>query len=189
MEELFFTNAVNISKDVCKNKLKKGDIAVDATMGNGNDTLFLCKLVEEEGKVYSFDIQMEALKSTEKKLYQNNIHWAELILDGHENMDKYLKGEPKIILFNLGYLPGNSKEVTTKKDTTLEAVKKSLDLIKKEGVIILVIYPGHEEGMLEKKALIDFCKGICQKQFNVIKLQFVNQINNPPMMICIEKRK
>lgn len=189
MEEQFFKNAVNMSKEVCKNKLEKGDIAVDATMGNGNDTLFLCKLVGKEGKVYSFDIQGKALENTKNKLYQNNVHWAKLILDGHENMDKYIKEEPKIILFNLGYLPGQSKMITTKKDTTLEAVKKSLNIIKKEGVVILVIYPGHEEGMLEKEILIDYCKDICQKKFNVIELEFINQINNPPMMICIEKKK
>lgn len=188
MEELLFTNAVNISKEICKNKLKKGDIAVDATMGNGNDTLFLCNLVGQQGKVYSFDVQVEALESTENKLHQNNIHCAKLILDGHENMDKYLEEEPKVILFNLGYLPGNSKKITTKKETTLEALKKALNIVKKEGVIILVIYPGHYEGMLEKEALIDYSKSICQKKFNVIKFQFINQINNPPMIICIEKR-
>ena len=80
MEEQFFKNAVNMSKEVCKNKLEKGDIAVDATMGNGSDTLFLCKLVGKEGKVYSFDIQGKALENTKNKLYQNNVHWAKLIL-------------------------------------------------------------------------------------------------------------
>lgn len=189
MKELFFTNAVNISKEVCKNKLEKGDTAVDATMGNGNDTLFLCDLVGERGKVYSFDIQNEAIDNTKEKMRKNNVDWAELILDGHENMDEYIKEEPKIILFNLGYLPGKSKDITTKRQTTLKAVEKSLNIVKKGGVIILVIYPGHEEGMLEKEVLIGFCKEICQKDFNVAKLEFINQINNPPMMICIEKRK
>ena len=34
--------------------LGEGDVAVDFTMGNGGDTLFLSKTVGESGRVYAF---------------------------------------------------------------------------------------------------------------------------------------
>ena len=52
--------------------LGEGEVAVDFTMGNGGDTLFLSKTVGESGKVYAFDIQEEALASTEAYLKSNN---------------------------------------------------------------------------------------------------------------------
>lgn len=183
-----FKNAVEISRKICEAKLKSGDIAVDCTMGNGNDTAFLCSLVGDEGKVYAFDIQEGALSSTKERLKQLNFQdRAVLILDGHENIDKYLKDKVKLIVFNLGYLPKGNHYITTKKETTIEALEKCLGLLIIGGTIILVIYPGHEKGKEEKEALEDFTSKLNQKEFNVVKLCFTNQINNPPELICIER--
>lgn len=185
----FFTNSMNIAKEICKIKVKNGDIVVDATMGNGNDTLFLAELVGNEGKVYSFDIQNIALENTEKRLKEMNMeNRVKVILDGHENLDKYIQGKIKLVIFNLGYLPNACHEVTTKSETTLLAIKKSLNILEKHGIVILVIYHGHEEGKREKKAIEEFTSCLNQKEFNVAKLSFTNQINNPPELICIEKR-
>ncbi|KYH28138.1 16S rRNA m(4)C1402 methyltransferase [Clostridium thermopalmarium DSM 5974] len=189
MKECFFTNSMNLAKNIAIRKLDKGDIAVDATMGNGNDTVFLANLVGEEGKVYSFDIQEVALENTQRKLIENNIfNRVQLIHDGHENIDKYVKENVNLIMFNLGYLPKASHEITTKGETTIIALEKSLKILNKGGVILIVIYYGHENGKVEKEMVEEFTSKLNQKEYNVVRLQFINQINNPPMLIAVEKR-
>lgn len=184
-----FINAVEISKEISKAKLGQGDVAIDATMGNGNDTGFLCELVGGSGKVYAFDIQAKAIEATDERLKELDFKKrVELIHDGHENFDKYVREKVKLIIYNLGYLPSGDHALTTKSDTTIESITKGLELLVKNGVILIVIYPGHENGMLEKIAIEDFTKDINQKEFNVVNINFTNQINNPPELICIEKR-
>lgn len=183
-----FNNVIEISKRICKLKLQNGDIAVDCTMGNGNDTAFLCQLVGDKGKVYAFDIQEQALASTSKKLVAlNYLDRARLILDGHQNIDKYVTEHVRLIIFNLGYLPKGNHEITTTKESTLEAVQKCLQLLEPNGIILLIVYPGHENGRIEKEALDSFTVKLNQKEYNVAKISLVNQINNPPELICIEK--
>ncbi|WP_128751358.1 class I SAM-dependent methyltransferase [Desulfosporosinus sp. HMP52] len=183
-----FKNAVEISKEICRLKLSQGDIAVDCTMGNGNDTVFLCGLVGEKGKVYSFDIQEEAVITTRKRLQELNLlARTDIVLDGHQNIDKYVKENVGLVIFNLGYLPKGNHEITTKKETTIEAVQKSMGLLEPNGIILIVVYSGHENGKLEKEALKNFISTINQKEYNVAEICFINQINSPPELICIEK--
>lgn len=183
-----FINAIEISKTICQIKLTNGDTAVDCTMGNGNDTAFLCSLVGEKGKVYAFDIQEIALINTRNKLQELNfLERAEIILDSHQNIGKYIKEKVKLVIFNLGYLPKGDHEITTKKETTIEAVQKCLDILEPNGIILLVIYTGHENGKLEKEALESYTSALSQKDYNVANVCFANQINNPPELICIEK--
>ncbi|MHC6180274.1 tRNA 5-(aminomethyl)-2-thiouridylate-methyltransferase MnmM [Clostridium sp. JNZ X4-2] len=189
MSKDYFTNAVDLAKDICMKKLHKGDIAVDATMGNGNDTAALAELVGISGKVYAFDIQKKAVENTRKNIDERNLSkQVKLINDGHENMDRYIDEKVKLFIFNLGYLPKGRHDVTTKAATTLKAVEKCLKLIQQNGVIILVIYYGHEQGKIEKDALEGYVKTLNQREYNVVKASFVNQINCPPMLIIIEKR-
>lgn len=186
--KVIFRNAVELSKEICKAKLSNGDTAVDCTMGNGNDTAFLGSLVGEKGKVYAFDIQNEAISNTRKKLHDLNfLDRTEIILDGHENIDQYIKSKVKLIIFNLGYLPRGDRKITTKKETTLQAVRKCLDMLDSNGIILLIMYPGHEAGRLEKQALERFSLSLNQKEYSVAKLCFINQINNPPELLCIER--
>jgi tRNA1(Val) A37 N6-methylase TrmN6 len=189
MSENCFKNAVGIAKNICMMKLKQGDIAVDATMGNGHDTMFLSNIVGDSGKVYAFDIQKSAIENTKEILEKSNaIKNVVLINDGHENIDKYIDEDVKLIMFNLGYLPKGDHSITTKWQTTLTALKKSLNLIEKNGVVILVIYYGHFEGKKEKEKIEEFTQKLDQKKFNVLKMHFINQINNPPELIIIERR-
>ena len=124
------TKITDINKLYLENVINKGDIVVDATMGNGYDTKYLAEKVGEEGFVYSFDIQETALKSTKKRLDKENLSdRVKLILDGHENMDKYVEGEVSCVLFNLGYLPRADHNIITKPETTIKAIKHSLNLL------------------------------------------------------------
>lgn len=185
-----FTNAVGISKEICKEKIKCGDKVIDATMGNGNDTAFLCQLVGPKGKVYAFDIQEEAIVNTKQRLLNLKLEdRAELIHDGHENIDQYIKEDVALIIYNLGYLPKGDHNLTTKSDTTIESIKKGLDMLCENGIIIIVVYPGHENGAQEKLALEGFSNTLNQREFSVVNINFINQVNNPPQMTCIEKVK
>ncbi len=169
--------------------INKDDVVVDATMGNGYDTIYLGKLVGENGKVYAFDVQEEALKSTRKKVEKENMNnIIELILDGHENLDQHVKENVACVVFNLGYLPRAKHQIITKPDTTLEAIKKSLTLLKPNGVISIAIYTGHEGGMEEKNYISEYLNRLDQNEFNVLHMEFTNQINNPPELILIEKK-
>ncbi|WP_027399021.1 tRNA (mnm(5)s(2)U34)-methyltransferase [Anaerovorax odorimutans] len=184
----FFINSVDISKKICESILEDGDIAVDCTMGNGNDTAFLCSLIGNSGKVYAFDVQQNAVLNTRDKLLKLGfLERTYLILDGHENIDKYVKEKVKLIIFNLGYLPKGNHNITTKKETTIESVKKCLNILKRNGIILLVVYPGHNNGKEEKESLEIFTSQLDQKEYTVVKFRFLNQINNPPELICIEK--
>ena len=165
-----------------------GDICVDATAGNGNDTEFLCRLTGDEGKVYAFDIQEEALKNTKERLDQNDLQ-AELILDGHEKMASYVKetGEVACIVFNFGYLPGGDHELATKADTSISAIETGLTLLRRGGLMSLCIYSGGDSGFDEKNAILDYLKTLDGKKFLVIVSDYYNRPNNPPMPVQIVK--
>lgn len=190
MKKNNFDNVNNIAKMYIKEVLNDGDICIDATMGNGYDTTYLAEIVGEKGKVYAFDVQDEAIKSTEKKLKKLNFEdRVILILDGHENINNYVKENIKCAVFNLGYLPRCEHKIITKPDTTIEAIKQSVELLEENGIVCVSIYTGHDGGMEERNAIFDYAMNLEQKGFNVFETKFINQKNNPPSIIVIEKKK
>ena len=185
----FLNKVTEVNKVFIDKIVNPGDTVIDATMGNGYDTLYLAKLVGNAGKVYAFDVQEEALKSTKKKVERDNLQgYVELILDGHENMDKYVKEEVSCVLFNLGYLPRAKHNIITKPETTLQALEKSLNLLKPNGVISVAIYTGHEGGMDEKNEVCQYLNNLDQNYYNFLHMNFTNQVNNPPELILVEKK-
>lgn len=185
----YINKITEVNKIFLEKIIEKGHVVIDATMGNGYDTVYLGNLVGETGKVYAFDVQEEALTSTRKKVVRDNMEdRIELIHDGHENLDKYVKEEVSCVVFNLGYLPRAKHMVITKPDTTLEAIKKSLGLLKPNGIISIAAYIGHEGGLDEKNYICQYLDNLDQKQYNVLHMEFTNQINNPPQLILVEKK-
>ncbi|CEQ10038.1 rRNA methylase [[Clostridium] sordellii] len=186
----YLTKVTDLNKVLLEDVIELGDIVIDATMGNGYDTKYLAEKVGENGLVYSFDVQEEAIKSTRKKLEKSQlIDRVKLILDGHENMDLYITEGVSCVLFNLGYLPRAKHQIITKPDTTIKAIEKSLEVLKPHGVVSIAIYTGHEGGMDEFNAVFEYVKNLDQTKFNVLNCNFVNQINNPPRLVLIEKKK
>ncbi|MED3549013.1 class I SAM-dependent methyltransferase [Cytobacillus praedii] len=170
-----------------------GDCVVDATLGNGHDTLFLAHLIGEAGLVYGFDIQEEAVSTTKKRLLEEKLgDRVQLFHKGHEHIftsiPKSHHGKLKAAIFNLGYLPGGDKTIVTTPGTTISAIEQLLEIMSPEGIIVLVIYHGHQEGALERDALLQFVKQLDQRAAHVMQYQFINQQNNPPFIIAIEKR-
>ena len=161
----------------------KEDVVVDATMGNGHDTLFLAQLAKQ---VYAFDIQQQAVEKTRQRLLEAGLDNAQLILAGHETLDQYTD-HFKATIFNLGYLPSADKSVITRPDTTLEALEKVCRGLEKGGRAAIMIYYGHEGGEVEKDAVLDFVSQLPQQDFTVTLYKTINQINNPPFLVMIEK--
>ncbi len=168
--------------------LKEGDLAIDATMGNGNDTLFLAHCVGSSGHVYAFDIQQLALDNTRQKLSERLLlDRVTLINDSHENIDRYVKEPVKAVVFNLGYLPGGDRTVTTINKTTMLSLQKALKKLKSGGLAVIVVYPGHWEGLVEKKELLKFSRELAPVEYSVLLLNLANQPNEPPELIIIQR--
>lgn len=176
---------LQMSHDFLLEILDKDSVTVDATMGNGNDTLFLAQHSKE---VFAFDIQKTALEKTKERLAQNNLTNVHLILAGHEQVDAYVSSI-KAAMFNLGYLPSADKSVITQPDTTLDALEKILKRLEISGRVSIMVYYGHAGGDKERDAVLDFVKNLPQEQFTVMLYEPVNQINTPPFLIMIEKLK
>ena len=132
---------LHTAKELLLPALRPGGTAADFTMGNGHDTLFLSRALPG-GQVWAFDIQPAALKATQALLDNNSAGGnVRLILDSHSNLDRYIQTPLDAGVFNLGYLPWADKAITTRRETTLEAVDKALPLLRVGGVLVIVIYP------------------------------------------------
>lgn len=190
-DEYMLKKPLSFVQELLKDSVMENDIVIDATVGNGNDTLLLATLVGPTGKVYGFDVQEEAIQTTKTKLLLTGLlPQTELILDGHENLDQYVPENPNIsaITFNLGYLPKSDKSIITTADTTLKAIEKSLIRLRKGGLITIMVYYGHEGGLEEKTGVANFVANLPQEEYQVLKYEFVNQKNNPPFLFVIEKK-
>ena len=174
---------INFVKNVINNNINKKDIvSCDMTCGRGNDTLYLADFSK---KVYAFDIQKDAIESTKERVKDyNNVF---LINDSHSNVDKYVGGKIDIAMYNLGYLPKGDHTITTTYESSIESIKKTLELLNKNGLITIIIYPGHPEGLTESIEITNFLKTLNQKEYEVLKYEFINQINMPPYAYIIEK--
>lgn len=169
--------------------LTEGAVAIDATMGNGHDTLWLCQRVGATGRVYGFDVQQDAVDRTAARLTENGVmDRATLFCAGHETMAEHVPEQADVIVFNLGWLPGAAHGVTTQTETTLKAVNAALTLLKPAALLTICVYPGHEEGTREWHALLEFCKHLDPMRFDCMLKTYMNQPNDPPRLFAIRKR-
>ncbi|AXF56044.1 tRNA (mnm(5)s(2)U34)-methyltransferase [Salicibibacter kimchii] len=172
--------------------ITRGDTVVDATVGNGHDTVFLANQVGASGYVVGFDIQHDAIQNTWHRLKNDQLdEHVELIEDSHTRIEEIFKRKgyaaPKAAIFNLGYLPGSNKTVTTNSDSTITAITQLLELMPSKGLIVLVIYHGHEEGKKERDALLSFTSSLDQEKALVARYEFSNRKNHPPFLLALEK--
>ncbi|MDB5054303.1 MAG: SAM-dependent methyltransferase [Bacilli bacterium] len=174
--------------------LKLGDIAIDATVGQGKDTLLLARLVGEQGTVYGFDIQKEAIAIAQKKLnetldYNGSIRWIER---SHayikEELPSESQGHVGAVMFNLGYLPGFDHMLVTKPASTIAGLEAAVQLLRQGGIITIVVYTGHQGAHEEADAVQQWAANLPQKQFDVLSYHFINQKNHPPFLIIVEKK-
>jgi len=180
---------LTLQKDFITPHLKEGGVAADFTMGNGNDTLWLSRAMGENGKVYAFDIQELALENTKKRLVSENApENYTLILDSHSNLKKYITEPICVGMFNLGYLPGSgNKALTTLRETTKIAVTDAIDMLDHDGILMIAVYPGHEEGALEGEMLEEILSGYSRFRYCVSKFRIINSPTSPFFFIIERK--
>ncbi|MEX2460535.1 MAG: class I SAM-dependent methyltransferase [Paenibacillaceae bacterium] len=174
--------------------VKPGDFVVDATVGQGHDTIVLAQLVGEAGKVYGFDIQEAAIAIARDRIHATlgSNHAVNWVHGSHAFMLKALPtdclGQVRAIMFNLGYLPGYDHQITTRSQSTLTGLNAAALLLQSGGVITIVAYTGHEGAQEEADAVEHWASALPQKQFNVLTYRFINQLNHPPFLIVVEKK-
>lgn len=180
-------SSLKLVHDILINHVKDGDVCIDATLGRGYDTAFLCSLTPN-GKVIGFDIQEEAVSSSEKLLKDNGFSNAELHLDSHANIGKYAKEESvSAIVFNLGYLPKGDHSVFTRAESTIPAITSGLKLLKSGGLMVVSVYYGGDSGYEERDALMPFLKTIDSSKYQVLRVDFFNWTKDPPIPVFIRK--
>lgn len=167
----------------------QGDVAVDATAGNGYDSLFLANKVGPDGKVHVFDIQQQAIDSTCDRLRHAGVMDARVAahLLSHSRMAEVVDGEPKAIMFNLGYLPGGDKAVISRTEETLAALEAACSILLAGGIITVVCYPGHEGGDEEAKQVEGYFAGLPRKEWTVSKLVALNLSHTSPFLVAAVK--
>ncbi len=189
-ERFVLRNARHLAADYMARAIRPGDTVVDATMGNGKDTLFLCELVGEGGCVYAFDVQPEAVERTRERVEEAGFaDRTTLLLAGHETMAEKISEPVQAVMFNLGWLPGAAHAVTTRTETTLAAVRAATELLSPGGVVTVCVYPGHEEGTRELEALRTFVSQMDVRRFNTLHHVFVNASNQTPQLFLIQRNE
>jgi len=183
---------VNAAHDLIRDILRPGDIAIDATVGNGHDTVFLAEQVGPSGHVYGFDIQQAAIDSTLEKFRQaHSPECLTLIHASHADMDEKIPmhhhGKVRAIMFNLGYLPGGDKTVITLTDSTLTALTVAARILAAEGIITLLAYPGHQGGDLETGQVKNWCEQLDTQQFEVSTIYSTEHKDSAPRLFVIRK--
>ena len=178
-------NTVHLAQDWMKHYIHTGDLCIDATAGRGNDTAFLCELVGEVGKVIAFDVQEEAIQSTNALLKEKG-YKADVYLESHTQMKKYASPmSVSGIMFNFGYLPGGDHRICTHKEESIQAIEVALELLKVQGAMGLCIYHGGDTGFEEKDAIMEYLKTVDSKKYTVLVHEFYNRPNYPPLFVGI----
>ncbi len=148
-----------------KHLLNPSDIAIDATCGNGKDTLYLAKLLPQ-GHVYTIDIQTAALEKARASVISTNITFL------HQCHTQLPSKPVKLVVYNLGYLPGGNKLITTMASTTIRSIEKAATLLVPGGALSVTCYPGHTEGALELAALFHWIEKIDHKKWEITYSQW-----------------
>lgn len=177
----YLGNITDLSHHIIESYVNHKGVALDGTLGNGGDCDFLSDRFE---KVYAFDIQSKAIENYKLKNRKN----VTLIFDSHEKVKEHIKEAIDTAIFNLGFLPGGDKSVTTKVDSTLKSIEDTLSLLKSGGILIIAVYVGHEEGSKEGEALLEYTSNLPKNKFGVMLHKVINRSETSPYMLVIEKK-
>lgn len=166
---MFFSSAVKEAQFFWQRHLKLGDGVVDATVGNGKDTLFLYELLKDpKSYLIGLDIQLSAIEKVRPLVPR-----ARLYCQSHETFPP-LPFSPRLIVYNLGYLPGGDKSITTQVQTTLQSLEEAKKIVAPGGCLSIVCYPGHAEGKKEEEALVLWASSL-PASWEVVHQRWVNR--------------
>ena len=181
-------NTLGLVHEFLRQTVRPGAVCIDATAGKGRDTALLCRLAGETGRVLAFDIQQEAVEQTEALLEREGLR-AEVHLDSHANMARYVQPETvDCVVFNFGRLPGGDPSIFTRSDTSVAALEAALRLLKPGGVIAIALYYGGANGYGERDAVMTWLETLDDRRYSVLRCDWANRRNDPPMPIFIWNR-
>lgn len=181
-------SAVEWARVFIRPALGQNSRAVDATAGNGHDTLFLAREVGPDGHVYALDIQDEAILNTSRRLAGEGIQdRVSVIRGGHQDLGRLVKEQVDAVMFNLGYLPGSDRSVKTRPETTREGIMAALNLLKPGGRLSVVVYTGHPGAEKEAETVARLLAGLNLDHFNVQKLSFWNSRTHSPELYFVTR--
>ncbi len=186
------TRPLDYVHDVLGLRLSSGDFAIDATAGNGHDTLFLARCVAPAGHVLAVDVQARAVERTRERLREAGLEQSVDVVEGsHADLGRLTapdrRGKVRAVMFNLGFLPGSDKDVITQPQTTIAALEAAADLLAPGGLLSIVVYSGHDGGAAEAAAVLAWCESRDAGRWHVVQYRQLNRPNNPPWAIIAEK--
>lgn len=196
------TRIVDWGQELLAEVVQLGDLAVDLTAGNGQDTLFLYQLVGPMGQVVAFDVQSQALLATRERLIaagaqvrlqQQDIQplscgpGIDLLQVSHAELAGVIPAAPKGIIANLGYLPGGQQDIVTRPESTVLALEQSCSLLADGGRLVVVVYPGHAGGTEEGIEVTNFFTELQVPNFQVLQMKVSNR-SQAPFLFVVEKQ-
>jgi len=157
--------------DLIAGVLEQGDAAVDATLGNGHDTLFLARCVGRAGKVFGFDVQQAAVGNAGKRLDDAGVDSGcyALFCESHADMALHITTKVKAVMFNLGYLPGGDKKIITQAHSTVAALSAAIESLSCGGILTVMCYPGHDGGADEADLVTNFVDELDEDDWRVTR--------------------
>jgi hypothetical protein len=182
-----FSSHLDLAHAYWSRLLQAGDTAIDATCGNGHDTLKLAALLSGKGTVIGIDIQPQALAKTHQlltsKLTPEELSQVTLYEQSHVQFPHLDTASVRLIVYNLGYLPRSDKTIKTQESSTLQSVRAALELIVPGGAVSITCYPGHPEGKEEQTALLGFVSSLSPRQWNICHHQWANSPLSPSLLL------
>ncbi|MDR7865304.1 MAG: class I SAM-dependent methyltransferase [Sporomusaceae bacterium] len=181
-------NALTMARHLLQDRLATARTVVDATAGNGHDTLFLAANSPADALVWAFDLQPEALEATGRRLAEHGLAGkCRLLCACHSRVAEHVDGPIDVAMFNLGYRPGGDHCFTTGVETTVAALGAITRLLAPGGIVTIVAYPGHDAGEKENTAVAEFLATLPQADFTAAAWRMLNQRNRPPILYIIGK--
>lgn len=188
-----FMSVLSQAQAFVKDRVHEGETVVDATVGNGVDTLFLMRVVGVKGRVYGFDVQAAALDAAHQRIATEPAAGSvTFTLRSHEEMEAVIPppfhGTAGAVMFNLGFLPGAEAAVITRTESTLPALDAALRLLRSGGIVTVIVYPGHEGGDVEADAVAAWAAALPKEAYQVLTYRFTNRGANAAYLIAVEKQ-
>ncbi|MFZ5591620.1 MAG: class I SAM-dependent methyltransferase [Bacillota bacterium] len=182
-------SAVQWARLFVSGALYPGAVAIDATAGNGQDTVFLARLVGESGLVYAFDLQEQAIRNTAERLTAAGLaSRVKLLHADHARLQEFVSQPVQAVMFNLGYLPGGDRNIVTRPQTTGEALEQALALLAPGGRMSVVVYTGHRGAGGEARLVAAILAGLEQKQYLVLQMNYWNGPHDAPVIYLIARQ-
>lgn len=183
-----FQSHIDLAHHYWKQLLLPGDAVIDATCGNGHDTLLLAQITRTDldGKVYAIDIQKSAIEKSRKKIREHDeslLKGIVFVHGSHETFPEEIERESvRLAVYNLGYLPGDSKEVKTGARSTIVSLENAMLLVRRGGAISITCYPGHAEGAEEEGLLSEWVEALPPTEWSVCFHRWMNRRRAPSLM-------